>query len=339
MFNVAEAVEAQITSVQVERVSALLAEGGVRTRQILSSGILAILGGVGDRASSPTGGQAIVEALRSPASGAGLFTSLLGEQGDLVVRTVSRTTGLTGDLAGTIVRILLPSVALVLGREVASRKLDGVGLEQLLHGAPEPVPARPTMAGTAPRPIAPSRPPPRSAKWLPLLLGAAAVALGATFLLRRAVAPRVEEPRAEAPLTEQEEQVPPVVPAPPLDTAGQTTLTGAEVTRELDELFADQDVPDRTTLTDVRFDTTAAVSYGQDTIARLATLMNQHPSTRVRIEAVVITGSTLGIDRAKAVRRILIDRGVDSDRIEVGPRTHRGDEDDQGDLDVVITAR
>ena len=124
--------------------------------------------------------------------------------------------------------------------------------------------------------------------WLPLAIGLGALALGALLLGRRAATERhvaeAPPPPVETPMVQEPA---PVAPPP----TAQTTVTSAEVpkaTEEVDTLsehFTKKGVPDRITLSDVTFDfATTKLSSGADTIDCVATLMKEHPNSRLRIE-------------------------------------------------------
>ncbi|MDF2691739.1 MAG: Outer rane fibronectin-binding protein [Labilithrix sp.] len=208
-----------------------------------------------------------------------------------------------------------------------------------LRKAPEIVRPELGAAEIAKRTAAPvgDRSAKKSRSWLPLALVLGAVGLGAIFLARRATTPTTEvEPTAEAPRVETPymgtpQTEPQPAPAPggtPVgqEPVGQTTVTGAELPKDTGDLsvhFEAKDVPDRMTLSDVTFDFgTAKLNTGEDTVDHLATLMKQHPSARVRLEGHTDNvgdanvNDSLSQKRAVAVRKLLVDKGVDSGRIE-----------------------
>jgi OmpA-OmpF porin, OOP family len=212
----------------------------------------------------------------------------------------------------------------------------------------------------------------KSRAWVPLAVVLGAVALGAIFFARRSTTPKTEEPTAQAPRVEAptmgtpRTEPQPAAPAAPGAGAvpggqvpvGQTTVTGAEVPKEksgLDVHFEGKDVPDRVTLSDVTFDFgTTNVNTGEDTIDHLANLMKQHPSTRVRLEGHTdnvgnpAVNNSLSQKRATAVQKMLVDKGVDSGRIQavgrgaaepISPNTTDEGRQKNRRIDAVIVGR
>jgi outer membrane protein OmpA-like peptidoglycan-associated protein len=284
---------------------------------------------------------------------------MLGDRTAQLTDAVAKTSGVSRPVASGIMGSLYPIVASVLGREVAARNLDAGGLAEVLRSQKEKLFTRPGLpssfagmlgiretADVAKSDIVVNevRPVPvserhvhhaKSRSWLPLALIVGALALGAILLARQSTVPKpapVEEPRVEA-------------PAAPVRT-GETTLTSAELT-ELNSHFSGKSVPDRVSLSNVMFagNGTNLIS-GADTVDRIAVLMKEHPSSRVRLEGHTDTAgsdhanTTLSVQRAAAVRKMLLDKGIDGNRIEVvGKGEHDMDRTKHQYLDAVIIAR
>jgi OOP family OmpA-OmpF porin len=362
MFNLVDAIEAQITPDQVERISKSSGESPIKTRQAMSSGVLAILGGVIQRASSAVGAASLLSLLKAPAGSVNLASGLLGDRADQLTDAVAKTSGVSRPAAIGIMGALYPMVTGVLGREIIARKLDASGLAEMLRGQKSKLFGRPGLPSTfagmlgiretadiahtdiavnevrpaVAAPVSERKPHvPAKRSWLPLALVVGAIGLGALLLARRSTVPApapIEEPRVEA-------------PAAP-ERTGVTTLTAAEV-GELNTHFTGKGVPDRVTLSNVVFDETSPnLVSGGDTIERVAVLMKEHPTTRVRIEGHANNASTahantaLSVQRAAAVRKMLVDKGIDGKRVEViGKGAEHADLPKHQRIDAIIIDR
>jgi outer membrane protein OmpA-like peptidoglycan-associated protein len=162
--------------------------------------------------------------------------------------------------------------------------------------------------------------------WLPLAIGVGAVVLvGIMVANRNREAGRAAAPRQETPVA-----MPAVSPTPQSTPAvqvpvEQTRVTSAEIPKAdaLTEHFGAKDVPDKLTLSDVTFDfATANLHSGKATIDEVAALMKEHPSSSVRIEGHTDAvgnenaNQKLSLDRANAVKTMLVGEGIDASRIE-----------------------
>jgi outer membrane protein OmpA-like peptidoglycan-associated protein len=291
--------------------------------------------------------------------GTALTSGLLGDNADQVTGAVARSSGTSRSTASTITSAILPLTAGVLGREVMSRKLDADGLSELLQSQKSHLLDRQNLleasaakdvgvyeAAVPRQPRLQPRVEPQKRSWLPLLaLLLGALLLGALLLMfrgREPTAPRVSAPyvpQVEAPVVRAPELPSlekPEVPRLPMpagqEPTGQTTLTGAEIAKG-DELAAHFDatgaLPDRFALPGInfKFGTAEMTETGGATIDRLAALMKEHPKARVRLEGHTdsvgspAVNAPLSAQRAAAVKKMLVDRGVEDSRIEaVGKR-------------------
>ena len=210
------------------------------------------------------------------------------------------------------------------------------------------------------------------------LIGALAIAalliiagVSALRSQRRGVTPpTVEAPTARAPIPptqlqpgmQRPEMQRPSAPqpnAPAEEPTSQATTTGAQLTTPegLATHFSDTAVtPDRFTLPNVGFEFgSSKLTPGSDTtIDRVAQLMKEHPASRVRIEGNTDSTGTqdvnapLSYERAQTVKRMLVTRGIDPNRIEtigrsdhapVAPNTTRQGRAQNRGVDMVILAR
>jgi outer membrane protein OmpA-like peptidoglycan-associated protein len=220
-------------------------------------------------------------------------------------------------------------------RDVDAREVRPIDVREGrpdIHEVKEVTPA-PVRAAAPIDPTRRSEPPRRSMRWLPIAL----VLLGLLGLMLWGRA------RHE--------------PTTGVDQNTSTTLTGAEVAKghDLASGFAAKDVPDIIPLSDVHFATASTrLTAGADTVDQLAVLMKQHPGTRVRLEGhadntgELKANEVLSADRAKAIKQMLTERGIEPSRIEatgkLDAKPAAGNETDQGRainrrVDVVITGR
>lgn len=180
--------------------------------------------------------------------------------------------------------------------------------------------------------------------WIPAAAAAGALAIAA---LAFGTHKTNEERRAEIPASPVPEAIPNPVPAAPAlrpvapeEPTSRTTTTGAELPTSaradmpkgsLEEHFGAKSVPDKLTLEDVTFDfATANLNTGKETIEKVAVLMKQHPSSTLRVEGHTDSvgredaNEALSLERAAAVKKMLVADGVDAKRIEavgMGERT------------------
>ncbi|MBX3224309.1 MAG: DUF937 domain-containing protein [Labilithrix sp.] len=148
-FNLVQAVEARVSPKTVEHVASHIGEDTTTTRAAMSTGVLAIVAGLTQSASSDSGAADLLSSLRAHeplgATDEELEPHTLHERGQALVAghfggragamadTVARSTGLGRQQSASIVSMLAPLVTGVLAREVASRGLDAGGLGGLLR--------------------------------------------------------------------------------------------------------------------------------------------------------------------------------------------------------------
>jgi OmpA-OmpF porin, OOP family len=181
-----------------------------------------------------------------------------------------------------------------------------------------------------------------------VILGALALGtillIGGLFLIRSREAPSVPEaPRAEAPAVRAPEPTPALPGAVP-EVPGEATITSGEMKPTAPRTSAEEGIsehflgtgalPEAFVLPNVEFPfasaTIAKGEGGEASVKRLAELLEEHPSARIRLEGYTdATGDNdvnapLSYRRAEAVKRRLVAQGIDPRRIEtVGRRDTR----------------
>lgn len=322
-FNIIESVEARLTPDVLTKVAESNAETPAKTRAAMSSGVLAMAAAVVHRGSNAKGAASLLSALQSPrGTRTGAASTLLGSGADNLTDAVARSSGVTKSAATNVMSMLAPIVMGVLGREVVNRRLDAVGLSNLLQSQKHHLTGLPGAFGTLPgsaEDVGAMRGTAKAAKdvhiydaqrgtapasrrrqrtWLPLLavLALAALLVGLILLVhaRTPAVPAIGTGEQEittvpGPVVSAPER--PSANEPTLDQPGQTSLTGAELGKPSDELFGEHlagsgPLPDRFALPGVTFEfgSIAMTEGGTSTMDRLATALKEHPSARVRLE-------------------------------------------------------
>lgn len=334
-LNIVESIVGQLSTDQVAAISKMTGREPANARGVVSSGVVAIVGHLVERGSTATGANNLLTTFRSAVPTSNVASALIGDDGGDLTDTVARSTGISPAAAERVISMLLPLVAGIVRREVITKGLDAAGLVSALRsarGAPDVRPIavprhdvrvdvtpirdvkrdaqiREVPISDAPIAMAPlDADRRRPSGWLTagVILGALGV-FGLILWARGRI-----ETRA-------------------IDSASDTTVTAAEVakTEDLPGHFARGDVPDAIPLADIQFAPgTTRLTGGVGTIDELATLMKQHPTARIRIE-----GNTesvrhpkaidvLSVNRALAVKHLLVERGIDALRIEATGRTN-----------------
>lgn len=174
-----------------------------------------------------------------------------------------------------------------------------------------------------------------------LALGALLLAGFLFFAARKPEVAAPEVPRAEAPVVRTPEM--PVVPSPELpkeevpnpapptaETPGQTTITSGEVEKTgavdgITEHFAGNGpLPESFTLPKANFvfASTTMIEGGDASVTSLAEALKAHPTARIRLEGHTDqvgnddVNAPLSFNRADAIKKKLVEQGVDAGRIE-----------------------
>lgn len=198
----------------------------------------------------------------------------------------------------------------------------------------------------------------RSRWWLPMTIALGVLAVGGILLGRRGDGGREEASRTtadEPPVVETTSRAPAAVPT------SVTTLTGADLPEHgaasdsVKDHFTGKEVPDKLTLSDVSFDFgTAELAAGEDAIEEISVQMKEHPTSTVRIEGHTDdvgdeeANEALSRKRAVVVKKMLVEKGVDANRVravgmgERGPLAPNDTEEGRAKnrrIDAIIIAR
>lgn len=284
--------------------------------------------------------------ITSPAMdlGSKFLTSVFGGRTSGVTDLIGRTAGLRPQAASSIMSMVGPLVLAVLGRLVRSRGLDASGLasallmqrEDILRAAPPGLNNVLGLAGAAPAAVA-ARTAPSGRRWLLPLLAAAALALILWSVLRGG---RARDTVNDAVGAMEEAAV---------ETGNAVRSAAADVSNWVEQRLPDGvnlNVPptgiesrlvgfitdpnrpvDRTTWFEfdrLTFETGSATvrPESKEQLDNIAAILKAYPSVTVKIGGYTDnTGDDaanlkLSQDRASAVERELVTRGVPDDRIE-----------------------
>ena len=325
----------------------MLGESAATTERTLGSAVPALLGGLLNKVSAPGGAQSLLSIVQQGGFGSdflsgfqnlltgsaqsdklltmgkGLLDSVFGSQRGAVTETVASASGVSGGSASSALAMAAPLVMGLIGKEVTTNGLTASGLSSWLNSQKESIArfAPPGLAGalglnsmsdlggTATRAVRTVTEETQRAgnKLLPWLLLAGAVVLG--FLLYRSCAPAAS-------------------------TLSRITLPGGQTIELLQNSFnanlakylanpADMEVPKRLVFDNLNYDsgTTRITLESQPTVAALATILKAYPSAEIRLEGHTDnTGDAgankkLSLDRAEAVKEMLVLGGVDGARI------------------------
>jgi outer membrane protein OmpA-like peptidoglycan-associated protein len=325
------------TPAGAERLHATLADGGYGA-DLLGSLPRLLDGGHATDTLSSTGGR--------------LVSDLFGASADSVADAVARGGVVRQSSASVLLRLAAPIVMSVLGKQVASRGLGPAGLVDLLMGqrsaildaapaglasrlglqAPttavaEPPGARVASHGLAhdvrdvPDPDVPPSPWSLSRLWPALLAGLAGLALLA--FLTRDREPPVAGRAQDTPAASVRQPVTLELPS------GQRLgVTPGGFLQQLGTYLGDasgEPPPKRFVFDDLTFEsaTTRLTPQSQGTVSALITILTAYPSAQVRLEGHTdasgdpAANKQLSMDRAEAIKRMLVDGGVAADRIAV----------------------
>ena len=284
--------------------------------------------------------------ITSPAMdlGSKFLTSVFGGRTSGVTDLIGRTAGLRPQAASSIMSMIGPLVLAVLGRLVRSRGLDASGLasallmqrEDILRAAPPGLNSVLGLPGAAPAAVA-ARTAPSGRRWLLPLLAAAALALILWSVLRGG---RARDTVNDAVGAMEEAAV---------ETGDAVRSAAADVSNWVEQRLPDGvnlNVPptgiesrlvgfitdpnrpvDRTTWFEfdrLTFETGSATvrPESKEQLDNIAAILKAYPSVTVKIGGYTDnTGDDaanlkLSQDRASAVERELVTRGVPDDRIE-----------------------
>jgi len=351
--NVSDLATELLTDEVVKRAGALVGESPEATRQILSTAVPAIVGGIAAESATPPGAERVARIVRDAERGedgkaalgdllhngsgedlvergTGLLGRILGPRmGDLVESTVrvaraptSKVTALLG-LAGTI-------VIGVIVQHAQARGLDAAGLASLLaeqerrrpealDGAARHEPAARDAVARAEPPGRREAPAIRGSRFWPLLvLVPVAVILGVLG---------TRHPVQPLPDNRYRPGFGVGVPSRVIPPAAEPTTPTVDALRQY--LASPSAEPTRRfTFADLTFDVATANLTPQavPTLDGIAAALARAPNARILVEGHTdVTGNAednqrLSLARAQAVKDALAARGVADDRIEVAGR-------------------
>jgi OmpA-OmpF porin, OOP family len=271
------------------------------------------------------------------AAGAQLVAALFGGKADGLAEQIASAAGVQRSSASTILSLAAPIVMSVLGKQMTARGLGAAGLSTLLAGerssligalpsgmsgllgvrddplaresiAREPI-DRATAAGS-----------PFSRWWPVLVAGLAALAI--LFFVARGRETNLASNRIDAPSAAPRQLASVTLP----DGARLSVGQGGSV-HQLSTYLADPsgtDVPKRFVFDDLYFEraSTRLTPEGQRTVASLIAVLKAYPTVRVALEGHTdgsgdpAGNKMLSQQRAEAVKRMLVEGGVTSNRIE-----------------------
>jgi outer membrane protein OmpA-like peptidoglycan-associated protein len=158
MASIIDQVREAVSPDLVRSVSGLIGESTTTTSKGFAAVLPAILAGIADTASTPTGAQRVRSMITDGGLGASmlekipgmlaggattdtlmaagrqLLGGLFGNKQDGVTEVVARSSGMSGSAMRSLMSLAAPLVMSVLGREITSRGLDASGLMNLLTG-------------------------------------------------------------------------------------------------------------------------------------------------------------------------------------------------------------
>lgn len=279
-------------------------------------------------------------------SGQKLLGTIFGGRTSGVADAVAHSSGISSSSSGKLMAMLAPLAIGVLGKHAAARGLNATGLANSLIGqSDEFVEAAPAglsqlLAGRAPTPagihVAPDtdlyrdqapaatatvRTPERPAgtRWWPLLLVGIAI-LGLLFWLFRNIGGRAREAGRQGATTTQ--NAPARVPAP---ATPNVSVPRGSLNNNLASFLADgsQTAPKTFVFDHLNFETasTQLTADSQGTVTSLSQTLKTYPDAQVQLSGYTDnTGAPdanqkLSLDRANAVKQMLVNSGIAADRI------------------------
>jgi OmpA-OmpF porin, OOP family len=350
--NLLDSAKSLLTPDVVSKVSSLIGETPAKTQQALGVAIPSLAGVICNEASTP-GGAAKVHSLITDAqipgemltnagsilaggpatqglmkTGSGLITSLLGDRAGAVANLIASSTGTQFSSASSLLNVVAPLLFGIIGRHMTSAGIGASGLSALMSGHRDSILAavpsglgsalglgsNANICGAAPVPsVRPTAIPEVEKKgfpiwgWLlPLLVLAAAL-----FAWRSCSNPGVQGPRMASislpcgtVLSVQE---------------GMFTYNVANYMMK----GSDSELPKRFVFDHLNFDsaTTNLTPDSNQTVTDLVAIMKCFPNMNIQLEG--HTDSTgdadankkLSVDRAEAVKAMMVSAGVDPNRI------------------------
>jgi hypothetical protein len=304
-FDLIQGVQKIFTSDRISEASSLLGEPAESVGRTIDHAIPAVSGAMTEVAQTEGGARRLYETARDGAGligpggrmdlssvleqGPAMIKSLFGDHGPEMVSGLSDRAGVPSSLASRVLGMVTPIAMSVLGKELLSRGAGIGSLAKLLPGRGPSVVTEPRAATTMP---------PRKSSWWAIPLVALAAVLAILVLQQRQRRHRLpaREPSAKV--------VPPSAgtPAPLGDDASVLTQTLEDRAAPLPRRF----------VLEPAGATPAASTKALDEVA---TVLAAHPTANVEID-----GASTGA--AETVRGLLVQRGVDANRITTRAGVH-----------------
>jgi OmpA-OmpF porin, OOP family len=275
-------------------------------------------------------------------SGHNLLGKIFGDHTSGVTDLLASFSGISSSSSGKLMAMLAPLALGVLGKHAAARGLNATGLANSLIGqkdefaAAAPAGLSTLLSEHAPRPVgihvAPDtdvykyEPPvaaeriperPSGMRWWPLLLVALALLL---FWFFRSIGSRAREASRQITTTAQN-----ALSSIHLPGGASILVPAGSINYNLARFLADgsQTAPQTFVFDRLNFvsDSTQLTADSESTVTNLAQILNAYPTAQVELSGHTDNTGTpdanqrLSLDRANAVKQMLVDRGIAADRI------------------------
>jgi outer membrane protein OmpA-like peptidoglycan-associated protein len=341
--NVVTSIKGYLTPDVVRSASSLVGEPESSTIHAMNRAVPGLLGGLLNFSSTNEGANSLAGMIRdggfgsvlgNPASlfagggltsdmtstGQSLVGKIFGNRASSVSNAIASSSGVRASSAGTLMSLLAPLTLGVIGKLAGSQGLNASGITNLLRGQKKEIAeaTSPEVAHilgfgggpvTAPAPTAlyEERAIPRQRNWLPLLLVALA-ALGLLgYLLSRPRTPVVQAPG------------PPAVAETPHFPAPEGTVSS-----NLAQYLGSAQATPRTFVFDnlnFETDSTQLTPGSGQTVNNLASILKTYPNAQIQLAGHTDntgnpqTNQQLSLDRANAVKAMLVNSGISADRV------------------------
>jgi outer membrane protein OmpA-like peptidoglycan-associated protein len=276
-------------------------------------------------------------------SGQKLLGKIFGDRSSGVADAVARSSGVSSSSSGKLMAMLAPLAIGVLGKHAVARGLNATGLANSLMGqsdefadaapaglsklladrAPTPAgihvaPEADVYRSEAPAPVGTLRTPePARRSWWPLLLIGLAI-LGLLSWLFRNAGNRAREAGREVVTTAQNVNI-------PLPGGTNLSVPQGSINYNLASFLADgnQAAPKTFVFDHLNFESasTQLTADSGRTLTNLSQILKAYPNAQVQLSGhtdntgAPDTNQTLSLDRANAVKQMLVNSGVSGDRI------------------------
>ena len=352
-INLLDSAMSLLTPDVVSRVSSLIGETPAKTQQALGVAIPSLAGVMCNEASTPGGASRVHSLITNTQlpgdllsnvdslfeggaatdglarTGSGLVSSILGDRAGAVANLMASATGIQYSSASKLLNLVAPLLVGVIGRHLTSAGIGASGIASLLSGHRDSIlgaipgglggalglGSNANICGAAPapsvRPIAVAEPVKKGFPiwgWLlPLLL----LALG-LFAWRSFSRPHVQIPRM-ASVT---------LPCGTVLSVQEGMFTHNVATFML-KAGAGSELPKRFVFDHLNFDSSTSnlTPDSNQTVTDLVAIMKCYPRSNIQLEGYTdstgdpATNKRLSVDRAEAVKAMMVSAGIDPSRI------------------------